>query len=84
MVARPDPPGSDRSTGSSFCVPGGTLVVVIGCGMARHLKYFMLFQLDSKSIVFHFVFHEIDIWANAVVLSKEVAQRPVYERLCLV
>ena len=31
----------------------------IGCGMDQSLKYFILFQLGSKPIVFHFEFHEI-------------------------
>ena len=32
----------------------------IGCGIARSLKYFTLFQLSSKTMVFHFVLHEIN------------------------
>ena len=44
---------------------------VIGCGMARHLKYFMLFQLDSKPIVFHIVFHEIEVRAKMYGLGDE-------------
>ena len=36
--------------------------------MAKHLKYFRLFQLVSKPIVFHFEFHEIDVRANPVAL----------------
>ena len=43
---------------------------VIGCGMARHLKYFMLFQLDSKPIVFHIVFHEIEVRAKGDLLRE--------------
>ena len=36
------------------------ILSIIGCG----LKYFMIFQLESKPIVFHFVFHEIEVRAK--------------------
>ena len=36
----------------------------IGAGIARNVKYSTPFQLGSKPIVFHIVFHETKIKAN--------------------
>ena len=36
----------------------------MACEIAGGLKYFMVFQLGSKPIVFHLEFHEIKLWGK--------------------